>query len=52
MKNSNIERNNIVKFIKHLNEKDYATANRCLKNVVYEKIRRKIKLAADKPLFK
>ena len=51
MKPRSKERTHIVNFIKNLNEQDYANANRCLKNVVLEKIRKKIRLAATKPLF-
>lgn len=51
MKPPKTERKHIVNFIKNLNEQNYAQANKCLKNVVFEKIRRKIRLAATKPLF-
>jgi len=51
MKNNNTQRKNIVNFIKHLNERDFSTANKSLKQVLHDKIKQRIALVAKKPLF-
>ena len=51
MKPSNLEKKHITSFIKQLGKQDYAGANKSLEKVIHEKIRKKIALAAKKPLF-
>lgn len=51
MSSNNSERTHIIKFIKNLNEKDFSKANKSLEQVIQEKIKKRIAIAAQKPLF-
>ena len=48
---NNEEKQNIVKFIQDVNQKNYAEAHKYLKGAIEDKIARKIDRATDKPLF-
>lgn len=52
MKTNIKEKKHIVNFIKSLVNKDYSSANTSLQEVLHEKIKHRINLAATKPLFK
>ena len=49
--NKRKNRQNIINFIRHLNEKDFAKANQSLQSVLHEKIKSRIATVAKKPLF-
>lgn len=51
MSSNNNERKQILTFIKRLNEKDYSNANKSLEKIIQEKIKKRIAIAAHKPLF-
>jgi hypothetical protein len=51
MKSKNSEKKIITSFIKQLNERDFASANNSLKNILHNKIKKRIALVASKPLF-
>lgn len=51
MSSNNSEKKHIVSFIKRLNEKDFSKANKNLEQVIQEKIKKRIAIAAQKPLF-
>lgn len=47
----NKERKHIINFIKTLQEKNFSDANKNLEKIIHEKIKKKIAIAAQKPLF-
>lgn len=51
MKQRNSQRKTIIKFIKQLNEQDFASANKSLEALLFEKIKQRIRKVATKPLF-
>jgi len=51
MKQRNSQRKTIIKFIKQLNEQDFASANKSLEALLFEKLKQRIRKVATKPLF-
>lgn len=51
MKQRNIQRKQIVTFIKQLSERNFAGANKSLEGVLHDKIKQRISKVAKKPLF-
>lgn len=51
MSSKNRERKYIVNFIKTLQEKNFSVANKNLEKIIHEKIKNKITIVAQKPLF-
>lgn len=51
MRHSNIQRKQIITFIKQLSENNFAGANASLEKVLHDKIKQRISKVAKKPLF-